>query len=60
MEPRYLAKLDEMRAELRRTPILCPVELEDSKEYTGDLHVPSTYVPQVPRYPAPAAALPLQ
>ncbi len=44
IEPRYAAKLDEMRAELRRTPVLCPVELPEQMGYTLPQGIPG-YMP---------------
>jgi hypothetical protein len=37
MEGRYKAKLDEMRGELRNTPVLCPVESPEHTEYSPAL-----------------------
>jgi len=31
LEPRYTVKLDDLRAQLRRTPVLCPFESEQSE-----------------------------
>jgi hypothetical protein len=55
LEPRYLVKLDELRAELRRTPILCPLEASQSEMYSS---IPS-YPPSTGQYPV-SAAIPLQ
>ena len=40
MEPRYHTKLEEMRAELRHTPVLCPAELPDQVNYPMSAGVP--------------------
>ena len=44
MERRYLAKLNEIRAELRRTPVICPVELPIELEHSIPADLPG-YVP---------------
>jgi hypothetical protein len=46
LEPRYLSKLEDVRAELRRTPVLWPVEVPDAAQYGVGLplagYLPST------------------
>ena len=48
LEPRYAVKVDEMRAELRRTPIFCPVEA--SEPVISSALPVSTYLPAIERY----------
>lgn len=48
LEQRYSAKLDEMRAELRRSPVLCPVQAPQLTEFP----VLPVYVPASNSYPA--------
>ncbi|MBV8866482.1 MAG: hypothetical protein JO210_13900 [Acidobacteriaceae bacterium] len=43
VEPRYSAKLNEMRAELRRTPVLCPLEAPEFTEFpTLPAYIPAS------------------
>jgi hypothetical protein len=58
IEARYAAKLDEMRAELRRTPVLCPVELPNHRPYPVSVPAANYILPANP-YDV-VAALPLQ
>lgn len=51
MEPRYLPKLDEMREELRKTPILCPLAQSEEIEYPVNLPMPGYMPPAAPYGP---------
>ncbi len=44
LEPRYLVKLEEMKAELRRTPILCPLENAEMSDRAVPFSMPA-YLP---------------
>ena len=59
LEPRYSMKLDEMRAELRRTPVLYPMEESRALDYPELVPVP-TYLPgaAAAAYSRTAMALP--
>ena len=49
LEPRYLVKLEEMKAELRRTPILCPLVESNTNEQSAAISLPA-YVPAAREY----------
>ena len=52
LQPRYLVKLEEMRAELRRTPILCPLEQEESMAIPGAIAGQNFLPAATPQYSA--------
>ena len=47
LEARYTAKLDDLRAQLRCTPIYCPTDASRTMDYTysANLPIPATYRP---------------
>ncbi len=55
LEGRYQSKLDEMREQVRKTPILCPVETEQEARFPMNLGI-HTYLTTPAPYQIPAAA----
>ena len=55
LEGRYQAKLDEMREQVQKTPVLCPAVIEQDLRFPLNLNVPS-YLPSPAQYQVPVAA----
>ncbi len=58
LEPRYESKLAEMREEVRKTPLLCPIEAVQESEYPLSIDLPA-YLPNPAQYQI-ASGIPLR
>ncbi len=52
LQPRYQVKLEEMKAELRRTQILCPIESGESIKMPAGISAPTYFPAATQRYSA--------